>query len=124
MAIRTEQDGLIDGIRSEVSLLRKEQFGQLGNTFQDGNTATTPPSGKVIVAITCLGNTTFTAMAAEDVSGSKSFALTGGHTGEGSGGVVIAAANVFPSGLTIYGRWTSVTPTAASTAGIICYFGY
>ena len=29
----------------------------------------------------------------------------------------------FPKGLTIYGRWTMVTPAADADGGIICYFG-
>ena len=37
----------------------------------------------------------------------------------GAGGLT-AAAQVFPEGLTIYGRWTAFTPSAA---GVICYFG-
>ena len=42
----------------------------------------------------------------------------------GGGGQQLASADVFPSGLTIYGRWTSVSLQAdAATAGIICYFG-
>ena len=35
-------------------------------------------------------------------------------------GGITAASQVFPSGLTIYGRWTAFTPSAA---GVICYFG-
>tara|TARA_R110002072_G_scaffold288712_1_gene454929 strand:- start:1088 stop:1741 length:654 start_codon:yes stop_codon:yes gene_type:complete len=38
---------------------------------------------------------------------------------QGAGGIT-AAAQVFPKGLTIYGRWTAFTPSAA---GVICYFG-
>ena len=37
----------------------------------------------------------------------------------GSGGIT-AAGQVFPKGVTIYGRWTAFTPSAA---GVICYFG-
>ena len=37
----------------------------------------------------------------------------------GAGGLS-AASQVFPKGVTIYGRWTTFTPSAA---GIICYFG-
>jgi hypothetical protein len=29
----------------------------------------------------------------------------------------------FPTGITIYGRWTMVTPEADADGGIICYFG-
>ena len=43
---------------------------------------------------------------------------------QGVGGQALAAAQVFPSGSTIYGRWDSVSLSAdAATAGIICYFG-
>lgn len=43
---------------------------------------------------------------------------------QGVGGQTIATAQVFPKGLTIYGRWDEVSINAdASTAGIICYFG-
>jgi hypothetical protein len=42
----------------------------------------------------------------------------------GGGGQQLASADVFPKGLTIYGRWTSASLQAdAATAGIICYFG-
>ena len=42
----------------------------------------------------------------------------------GAGGVVVDNSQVFPKGLTIYGRWTEIHPTAAaSTAGIIAYIG-
>ena len=37
----------------------------------------------------------------------------------GAGGLT-AANQVFPKGLTIYGRWTAFKPSAA---GVICYFG-
>ena len=30
---------------------------------------------------------------------------------------------IYPKGLTIYGRWTMVTPTLDTDGGIICYFG-
>jgi|19_taG_2_1085344.scaffolds.fasta_scaffold61825_2 hypothetical protein len=43
----------------------------------------------------------------------------------GYGGVVIDTSQVFPAGITIYGRYTNVKLSAtASTGGIICYFGY
>ena len=39
-----------------------------------------------------------------------------------AGGTTIESVR-FPKGLTIYGRWTSVTPAADADGGIICYFG-
>ena len=77
-------------------------FGQLGSGFTDETGALTPPTGKVIVAITFLEETTLSGLvAAETDSGTK-----------------------FPKGVTIYGRWTSVTLSGTSAeGGIICYFG-
>ena len=44
--------------------------------------------------------------------------------GEGAGGQVIDTSQVFPKGMTIYGRWTSASiASSASAAGIICYVG-
>tara|TARA_B100001939_G_C16872708_1_gene587166 strand:+ start:500 stop:1093 length:594 start_codon:yes stop_codon:yes gene_type:complete len=44
--------------------------------------------------------------------------------GEGAGGQAIDESQVFPKGMTIYGRWTSASiNSTASAAGIICYFG-
>ena len=44
--------------------------------------------------------------------------------GEGAGGQQLDSSQVFPKGMTIYGRWTSASiASTASTAGIICYFG-
>ena len=37
----------------------------------------------------------------------------------GAGGLT-AASQVYPKGVTIYGRWTTITPSAT---GVICYFG-
>ena len=43
---------------------------------------------------------------------------------QGAGGMAIDSSQVFPAGLTIYGRWTSVSISADdSDGGIICYFG-
>jgi len=38
---------------------------------------------------------------------------------QGAGGLT-THSQLFPKGLTIYGRWTTITPSAA---GVICYFG-
>ena len=40
----------------------------------------------------------------------------------GGGGQQLASADVFPKGLTIYGRWTSIN-LAGGTSGIIAYIG-
>jgi hypothetical protein len=40
----------------------------------------------------------------------------------GAGGTTAEGAT-YPAGLTIYGRWVTVTPEADADGGIICYFG-
>ena len=40
----------------------------------------------------------------------------------GAGGTTTEGVQ-FPAGLTIYGRWTMVTPEADANGGVICYFG-
>jgi|TARA_A100001391_G_scaffold80346_1_gene52274 hypothetical protein len=67
------------------------------------------------------GNVTVTMSAAHNVS-----SQTVGFFNQresGFGGIAVSGAK-FPGGMTIYGRWTSVTPAADSDGGIICYFGY
>ena len=85
-------------------------FGQIGSGFTDENAAVTPPTGKVIVAITFLEDTTLSALVADtDVPDTAYFS----HT------------TAVPRGLTIYGRWTGFTAGANSTTGgIIFYFGH
>ena len=70
------------------------------------------------------GATTVTMSAAHDVS-SQTVGFFAQH-GSGFGGQTITeSTNVeFPEGMTIFGRWTSVTPAAVDDAGIICYLGY
>ena len=42
----------------------------------------------------------------------------------GRGGATLDTSNVFPKGMTIYGRWTVVSLSADQTTdGVICYFG-
>ena len=101
-------------------------FGQMGSGFTDETAALTPPTGKVIVAITFLENTTLAGLVADTAQGNDAafFSHTTAVAGNGTGAAETDAGTSFPKGLTIYGRWTSVTPSAASTTGgIICYFG-
>ena len=114
-------------------------FGQVGSVFNDGTNAIKPPTGKVFVAITMLGDTTFDAhgglvaeqdsengleyISTEDADGTAQTAHDAGSPTEttGSGGKVIDNSNTFPKGVTIYGRWTEVEP--ASGGPIIAYIG-
>ena len=108
-------------------------FGQMGSAFTDEDAAVSPPTGKVIVAITFLEDTKLTSLTPDTSGytasdGSEGDAYFGSATAVGANGTNAAeidASTTFPKGLTIYGRWTQVDPRAASTdGGIICYFGY
>ena len=67
------------------------------------------------------GNVTVTMSAAHNVSSQTVGFFT--ERGSGFGGIAVSSAK-FPGGMTIYGRWTSVTPAADADGGIICYFGH
>ena len=100
-------------------------FGQLGSAFCNTTGAFTPPTGKVIVGIQFVGDTELSDLTADTAQGNDA-AFIGFTTvaGNGSGSDSIVNTVIFPAGMTIYGRWTSVTlKEAYTTGGIICYFG-
>ena len=104
-------------------------FGQHGCAHTDSATEVVPPKGKVIVAVQFLVDTTLTDLVAEDPSqyfntaeAAHNESASAETQTEGSGGIAVSGIK-FPKGLTIYGRWTSVTPEADADGGIICYFG-
>ena len=108
------------------------QFGQLGSGFSDAASSFTPPTGKVIVAITFLADTSLSALvadtsgytAADGSTGEAYFSHTAAVTANGGNAAATDSSQVFPKGLTIYGRWTVVSLNAAqTTGGIIAYFG-
>ena len=100
------------------------QFGQLGSGFSDEAVAVTPPSGKVIVAMTFLEDTVLSAMVADTgVVDTAYFSHTTAVANNGGGAAETDGATSFPKGITVYGRWTSVTPAADADGGIIVYFG-
>ena len=116
-------------------------FGQMGSMFVDtANTQIKPPTGKVFVAITFLADTQLellatnaggltadttdpnieyigTDVAAHNVSVGSETAISGG------GGVIVDGSNTFPSGVTIYGRWTSAEIKNGGTGLMIAYIG-
>tara|TARA_Y100000593_G_C4277092_1_gene320696 strand:+ start:81 stop:467 length:387 start_codon:yes stop_codon:yes gene_type:complete len=116
-------------------------FGQLGSVYTtSSNDAITPPTGKVFVAFTTLATTTFddhgglvaqqdsTAgleyISTEDGSGvaqTAHDAVLSPDLGEsGAGGLVIASTVSFPSGITVFGRWTEIDVDGGA---IIAYIG-
>ena len=108
-------------------------FGQLGSGFVNTTGAFTPPTGKVIVAIQFLANTELSGLVADtsQIDATPAAGNTGffSHTApnalvHGSGADATSSVTIFPKGLTIYGRWTSVTlETLDTDGGFICYFG-
>tara|TARA_R110002096_G_scaffold153508_1_gene317301 strand:- start:372 stop:734 length:363 start_codon:yes stop_codon:yes gene_type:complete len=109
-------------------------FGQLGSGFVNSTGAFTPPAGKVIVAITFLvADQTLAALvadtsaytAADGSEGDAYFSHTAAVAANGGGSDPTDASTKFPAGMTIYGRWTSLTLSGADAdGGVMCYFGY
>jgi len=114
-------------------------FGQLGSGFLDGATLSNsliPPTGKVIVAISFLATTQLDVLtpATDGLNngastatdpGDLSFGIATPDDGHGAGSETVATAQKFPTGMTIYGRWTAVSMSVADAdGGLIAYYGY
>ena len=83
-------------------------LGQNGCLFEDGTTAI---SGKKIIAIQFIADSTFTTLTPESAS----------YVGTASGnGDAIDSSNSFPAGVVIFGRWTAFTLASGS---VIAYLG-
>ena len=99
-------------------------FGQLGSGHLQASSSTLkPPTGKVIVAITFLDNIALSTLVPEQVYGADAYFGTGTTANTANNSVVIDTSVTFPKGVTIYGRFTSVSLNASNDNGIICYFG-
>lgn len=115
-------------------------FGQNGSIFTDAATKVEPPNDRKILAIQFLSDTTFselsptpknsssdgtTGICVGEASGEEGAGSTATPNGTGAaGGQIIDTANVFPKGLTIFGRWDSFTIAADADGGVIAYLGY
>ena len=106
-------------------------FGQLGSGFCNTIGPFTPPTGKVIVGITVVDDCAFTSLVADNnVRAGLEYIGTGTsahdsnlnpNLGEsGTGGEVVNSTDEFQTGLTIYGRWTSIQ---LASGKIIAYIG-
>jgi hypothetical protein len=103
------------GIASQAS------FGQLGSAFLDTADDYTPPAGKVVVAISFLADASLDTLTPEATGDCFGIAA---NSGQGTNNQLLSSGNVFPKGMTIYGRWTSVSlAAAANTAGLVLYLG-
>jgi len=100
-------------------------FGQLGSGFIHSGGGINPPAGKVIVAIQFLADTQCTVLKPDDTQGNDVafFGINTQVDGNGVGSETVDSSQIFPKGLTIYGRWTAARTGADADGGIICYFG-
>ena len=83
-------------------------LGQAGCLFEDGTDAI---SGKKIVAIQFISDSTFTTLTPEN----SSYVGTSGGNGD-----AIDSSKTFPAGVVIFGRWTAFTLASGS---VIAYLG-
>jgi len=83
-------------------------LGQGGCIFEDGTDAV---SGEQITAIQFVDDSTFTTLTPED----SNFIGTSGGNGD-----AIDSSNTFPTGMTIFGRWTGFTLASGT---VIAYIG-
>jgi hypothetical protein len=93
-------------------------LGQAGSAYLDADGSTlTPSGGGIIVAITALTDCTFDTLTAEGGAG-----LFFNTAGAGAGGDTFTSSDIIPKGVTIFGRWTSVSVNNSGEK-CICYLG-
>lgn len=74
------------------------------------------------VFVTAYNNTTTSLqLSAQITPSSQSLVFLDNYNGAGGND---ADGIIYPKGLTIVGRWTTMTPSADDDGGVICYFGY
>ena len=103
-------------------------FGQLGSGYLRDTTAFVPPTGLVVVAITIVDDVKFQTLTADTSGytasdGSKGVAYFGDTAQvamNGANSDVVPNSDVFPKGITIYGRWTYIDLAQGKA---ILYFG-
>ena len=86
-------------------------LGQVGCFMEDGAGGGNAVTGKKIVAIQFITDTTFTTL----TPNSSSYIGTAGGSGD-----AIDTNNTFPTGMTLFGQWTALT---LATGSIIAYEG-
>ena len=105
-----------------VQEAQNASLGQMGSVFldQSGTTVTTTKP-RVVVAITALTDCSFSALVSDITEGEGAFIGTAAASSFG-GDQFDAGNHEIPKGVTIYGRWSSVS---VQTTGMkcICYLG-
>jgi len=116
---------------ANVDDLVRKGFGQMGSVFTSVSGAITPPSNKVFIAITFLAETTLDSSSGlvadtnhytTEFPGTNVAAHDAGAATDvsGTGGNAIDVNDIFPAGITIYGRWTEIDITEGM---VIAYIG-
>jgi hypothetical protein len=98
-------------------------LGQLGSVYQDGAGAITPPAGLAFIAITIVKEATFNStdgLVPEDGDGQTYISTEVASTSAASGGTFITSDDDFAAGITMFGRWSTIT---VATGNIIAYVG-
>ena len=96
-------------------------FGQIGSGFVDDTGAFTPPTGKVIVAVQFISDSTLSLLQAVN-DGDEAYFGTGAQTtNNGTNSERVDSGNTFPAGVTVFGRYSALT---LATGSAIAYFGY
>ena len=96
-------------------------LGQLGSVWLDLNATTFTPTNGVVVAITMVTDCGFDTLTGEGGDGSGTYINIVG-AGYESAGNTLVAGDTFPAGMTIYGRWTSVS-VQSNAQQCVCYVG-
>ena len=92
-------------------------FGQFGSIYTDSTSVSiTPPSGRFFCAITMLEEVSFDELVAKD----QDMFFSTESDGPGVGGQQLADDQVFPRGVTIYGKWKEINLDSGS---IVAYLG-
>ena len=92
-------------------------LGQVGTAYTDRDDQYTPPGNAKIIGVTMLTDVEFSELT--PTSTSNHFGTTA--AAPGTNGATLAAADTFPKGVTIYGRWNTLTLATAGDKVVIYY---
>ena len=97
------------------------QLGQGGSAFVDTDDKFTPPTGLKIIMITMLTDVEFSELTPTDSD--VNFGTTETDANQpGTGSKQLTNSDTFPGGVTIFGRWDSLTLQTAGDKALV-YFG-
>ena len=83
------------------------QLGQCRSAYLSDTDTYSPRTGEVVVAVQCIQDCKFTTITPEDPTNCFGDSAVGLGNAGGTGDAV-DAADLFPAGTVIYGRWTEV----------------